>query len=230
MPSLSYGPANPLPGPGPGSTSIAARWSGYIGPAQDGNYNLSFVVDSGATVEVVLGGQPVTMTQSGTTWSNQSAISLQAGALTPVQITATGLQSTFSASWESLGTGWQPIPPANLYSDILVGYMRTTFLRFLKATSLASRPLLSAAEMAYLATLRQPHGRRATRGWPVSRSTPRRHPAPLHRRHKCPRRAARLLHLEVHLPAAQQPNPQLLQALQDIVASPARPARPSCLP
>ncbi len=219
VPSLSYGPANPLPGPGPGSTSIAARWSGYIGPAQDGNYNISFVVDSGATVEVVLGGQTVTMTQSGTTWSNLSAISLQANSLTPVQITATGLQSTFSASWESLGTGWQPIPPANLYSDILVGYMRTTFIRLLKATSLASDINLSAAEVAYLATLPA----LTVGGQPWLTGLPVNSPAAS----STFTQLTNVLHallafstLKSTYPAPNSQTPGLLQALQDIVAFP----------
>src|SRR5208337_1047452 len=48
-----------------------------------------------------------TASGTGTVWANQSPIPLQAGALTPIQITATGLTSTFSATWETLGTGWQ---------------------------------------------------------------------------------------------------------------------------
>ena len=79
-------------------------------------------------------------------------ISLQAGALTPIRLTVTGLTSTFAATWETLGTGWQPIPADNLFSAILIGYLRTTLLRFLKTTALAGDLTLTAAEMAYLAT------------------------------------------------------------------------------
>jgi hypothetical protein len=88
----------------------------------------------------------------GVAWSNQAPVHLRAGALTPIEITATGLTATFVASWETLGIGWQPVPAQSLYSDVLVGYLGTTTLRFLKAAALASDLSLTAAEMAFLAT------------------------------------------------------------------------------
>jgi len=156
-PTLTYGPGNPLPAPTGTATAIAARWSGYLSATQDGDCNLRFTTDTGATItSLTINGQPITMNHAAsgteTVWANQSPISLQAGALTPIQITATGLTRTFSATWETLGTGWQPIPAPSLYSDILIGYLRTTLLRFLKATALASDLALTAAEIAYLAT------------------------------------------------------------------------------
>jgi hypothetical protein len=155
--SLAYGPGNPMPAPAGTGTAIAAQWSGYLSATQDGDCNLRFTADTGATItSLTVNGQPVAMNQtatgSATVWANQSPIALRAGALTPIQITATGLTSTFSASWQTLGTGWQPIPAASLYSDILLGYLRTTLLRFLKATALASDLALTAAEISYLAS------------------------------------------------------------------------------
>ncbi len=220
MPSLTYGPANPLPIPGSGATSIAARWSGYISANQDGNYNLSFTAGPGATVEVVINGRAVTMTQSGTTWANQSAISLQANALTPVQITAKGLTTTFSASWESLGTGWQPIPAANLYSDVLVGYMRTTFLRFLKATALAGDLSVTAPETAYLATM--PSLTVGGQAWlgalPVAAPAP---PGNFAAVTSVLDALLAFANLKSAYPAPNSQTPGLLQALEDIAASPA---------
>ncbi|HTT91138.1 MAG TPA: neuraminidase-like domain-containing protein [Acidimicrobiales bacterium] len=220
VPSLTYGPANPLPAPGPGATSIAARWSGYISANQDGDYNLSFTAGAGATVELAVGGQTVTMTQSGTTWSNQSAISLQANALTPVQIIATGLTTAFSASWESLGTGWQPIPAANLYSDVLVGYMRTSFLRFLKATALAGDLSLVAAETAYLAT--RPSLTVAGQAWlgalPVDAPAPSANYAAISAVLDA---LLAFSSLKTAYPAPNSQTPGLLQALQDIATTPA---------
>jgi len=155
-PSLAYGPANPLPPPTSPATTIAAQWNGYICANQNGDYNLSFTVDTGATLTLSVGGQAETLAStpgSGTTvWANDSAIALQAGELTPIQITATGMVSTFLASWQTLGTGWQPIPADSLYSDVLIGFLETTFLRFLKATALGSDLSLNASEVAWLAT------------------------------------------------------------------------------
>jgi hypothetical protein len=220
LPSLTYGPASPLPSPGSGATSIAARWSGYISANQDGDYNFSFTAGTGTTVELVVDGQPVTMAQSGPTWSNQSAVALQANALTPVQITATGLTTAFSASWESLGTGWQPIPAANLYSDVLVGYMRTTFIRFLKATALAGDLSLTAPETAYLATV--PSLTVGGQAWlgalPVDT------PAPPGNFPAVTAVLDALLvfsNLKSAYPAPNSQTPGLLQALQDIAGSPA---------
>jgi hypothetical protein len=112
--SLTYGPGNPLPSPTGTATSIAALWIGYLSTPQDGNYNLRFTVNTGATVtEVKINGQSVPMTQTttaaGAVWANQNAITLQSGTLNPIRITATGLAtgsaSSFSAAWETLGTG-----------------------------------------------------------------------------------------------------------------------------
>jgi hypothetical protein len=220
VPSLTYGPAHPLPSAGSGSTSIAARWSGYISADQDGDHNLSFTASAGSTVQLVLDGQPVTMTQSGATWSNQSAISLKANALTPVQITATGLTATFSASWESLGTGWRTIPAANLYSDVLVGHMRTSFLRFLEATALASDLSLSAAEIAYLATL--PSLSVGGQAWlgalPVDAPAP---PGNFAAVTAVLDALLAFSNLKSTYPAPNSQTPGLLQALQDIAGSPA---------
>lgn len=156
VPGLSYGPGNPLPSPTSPSTSVAATWRGFLSATQDGDYNLSFTVDPTATVTLSIDGAVVTLSSAsaptGTVFTNTGVISLQAGALTPVQITATGLVSTFSVNWETVGVGWQPIPPQSLFSDVLLGYLQTTTLRFLKATALAADLSLGAPEIAYLAT------------------------------------------------------------------------------
>jgi Neuraminidase-like domain/Salmonella virulence plasmid 28.1kDa A protein len=156
VPSLSYGPSNPLPKPKSPSTTIAAVWKGFISAAQDGDYNLSFGVDTGATVTLTVDGEAVPLASTsgatGLVWANTAAIPLQAGGLTPIEITATGLVAAFEAQWETVGVGWQPLPAQNLYSDVLLAYLQTTTLRFLKATALASDLSLNAAEIAYLAT------------------------------------------------------------------------------
>jgi hypothetical protein len=153
---LDYGPDNPLPAPHTAATTIAARWDGYLRADQDGDYNLRFTTDTGAAITTLtLNGAKVQLQQStstsSTVWTNLSAVALRAGELTPITVTATGLLNMFTASWETVGVGWAPIASANLFSGVLVGYLQTTLLRFLKATALAADLSLTAAEIAYLA-------------------------------------------------------------------------------
>jgi hypothetical protein len=139
---------------GPGGGGIAAVWSGYLTVPQDGFYDINVAADPGAAITVELGGVPVPPAgpvASGL-WSNQGPISLTAGALVPITLTATSIRSTFSVSWQSQGTGWQPIPAQCLYPLNLVTRLGDTYVRFLKASSLASDLSLSAAEIAYLGT------------------------------------------------------------------------------
>ncbi|MDH6245480.1 neuraminidase-like domain-containing protein [Mycobacterium sp. OTB74] len=154
---LDYGPDNPLPPPNSPATTIAGRWDGYLCADQDGDYNLRFTTDPGAAItSLIVNGTKVQLQQSTNTDStvstNLSAVALRAGELTPITITATGLQTTFTASWETVGVAWAPIASENLYSKVLVSYLQTTLLRFLKATALAADLSLTADEIAYLAT------------------------------------------------------------------------------
>src|SRR5262249_35394389 len=99
-------------------------------------------------------GTPVTLTASSnaSVWSNQGPISLTAGDLTQIKLTATSLQSAIAVMWQSAGLGWQAIPAQDLYSDTLVDRLQTVYVRFLKATSLATALSLTADEIAFLGT------------------------------------------------------------------------------
>jgi hypothetical protein len=154
VPVLSYGPAaaNQLPA-GSGGGDIAGTWSGYLTAPQDGFYDVNVTTDAGATVTLELGGLPVPGTSTaGGLWSNETPISLTAGALVPITLTATSIKTTFAVSWQSQGLGWQPVPAQYLYPATLVTSLGDTYVRFLKATSLASALSLTAAEIAWLTT------------------------------------------------------------------------------
>jgi peptidoglycan hydrolase-like protein with peptidoglycan-binding domain len=150
--SLAYAPgSNPLP-PGQGGGAVAGSWTGYVVAPQDGFYNVSVATDAGAAVTLQIDGASITMAAVGTLWSNQSPISLTAGALTAITLSATGLTSTLVVNWESFGLGWQPIPGATLYSATLIDALSATYTRFLKATASAGALALAADEIAWLAT------------------------------------------------------------------------------
>lgn len=153
VPVFSYTPNGPnkLPA-GQGGGPIAGIWSGYLDVTQDGFYNISVAADPGATVALEIAGAPVVMAQNGSVWSNQSPIALTAGSLSAITLTATTLIKTLTVSWQSTGLGWQVIPGSYLYSATLVERLRTSYVRFLKATSLATTLALTANEIAYLAT------------------------------------------------------------------------------
>ena len=110
--------------------------------------------DPGAVVTLAIGGATVALapTQNGSVWNNRSPISLTAGVLAPVELTITSVRNTVSLSWSSLGLGSQVIPASYLYSATLVDRLRTSYVRFLKATSLAATLSLTADEIAELGT------------------------------------------------------------------------------
>lgn len=147
-----YAPGpNPLPA-GTGGSPIAGVWSGYLAAPQDGFYNIAIAADAGATVALQIGGAPVVLAAAGNVWKNQSSIALTAGALMPLTLTVSNLKGMLALSWQSVGMGWQIIPGTALYPLNLVNRLRTVYVRFLKATSLASALALSADELADLGT------------------------------------------------------------------------------
>jgi hypothetical protein len=147
----TYTPGSQLPAGNSGGP-IAGIWNGYITAPQDGDYDITVVTDPGATVTLQVGGSPVPGATSGSVWQNQRPIPLVAGQLTPVTLTATSVKTTLSVSWQGPGLGWQLIPGQYLYSGTLVSRLGDTYVRFLKASSLAAALSLTAPELAYLAT------------------------------------------------------------------------------
>lgn len=138
----------------PGGGPIAGIWSGYLNAPQDGFYNIAIETDPGAAVTLTIDGDAVLLAPSpnASVWSNQSPISLTAGELVPIEITASSLNSSLALTWQSSGLGVQDIPHANLYSDTLMDHLQTAYIRFLKASSLATNLSLTADEITYLGT------------------------------------------------------------------------------
>jgi hypothetical protein len=139
---------------GTSSGAIAGVWSGYLAVAQSGFYDVNIAVDPGAAITLEIAGAVVpgpTSTANGL-WSNLGPITLTAGQLIPITLTAGSIRTTFSVSWTSQGLGWQAIPTSCLYPLNLVNRLGDTYVRFLKATSLASGLSLAASEIAYLGT------------------------------------------------------------------------------
>jgi Neuraminidase-like domain/Salmonella virulence plasmid 28.1kDa A protein len=156
--SAAATPPNPLPLPKSGASAIAASWSGYINASQTGDYGLAVQIDAGATVSATVNGVNIAMASTpdpanpaGLLWTNQDAFTLTNGTAIPVTITGDGLTDTFEVTWQTSGTGWQPIPADALYADALIDNLQATNLRFLKVTALASDLGLAAPDIVYLA-------------------------------------------------------------------------------
>jgi peptidoglycan hydrolase-like protein with peptidoglycan-binding domain len=152
--TVIYNAGSQLPA-GTGGSAIAGIWSGYISVPQDGLYDFAIAADAGAGITLAIDGQTVAGAATGGVWQNQSPVSLVAGALVPILLTATSLKKTLSLSWHSLGLGWQVVPGQYLYAHNLVDRLGDTYVRFLKATSLASILSLTADEIAWLGTTPQ---------------------------------------------------------------------------
>jgi hypothetical protein len=153
VPALSYAANSPniLPA-GTGGSPIAGIWSGYLNAPQDGLYFFKISTDADS-VTLRLGGSPITLArdaQEGDVWSTGPVL-LTAGNLASFELTATTLTARLSLTWQTSGSGWDLIPAAYMYSRTIVDRLRTTYVRFLKATSLASSLSLNARELAFLA-------------------------------------------------------------------------------
>lgn len=151
--SLAYGGSNPLPANGSNpANAISGLWSGYLEAPENGFYNFYVEADTGATVALTLGSTSVSLTQNDGLWSNDQPIELVGGALYSVTLQVEKVKDTLAVRWETAGRGREVIPARYLYPAARVGHLRTTYVRFLKAASLASAAGLTARETAYLAS------------------------------------------------------------------------------
>ena len=147
---LPAGVAGVLPA-GNGGGPLAVSLTGYIVAPQDGAFNFSVVVDAGAHATLTLAGV-ATPLSFGAGASPNLPVKLSAGALTAITLVATGVKNTLTLGWQSAaGVGWQPVPQQYLFTQSQVDRLRDTYVRFLKAASLASALSLDANEIGWLA-------------------------------------------------------------------------------
>jgi hypothetical protein len=147
---LPAGVAGVLPA-GNGGGPLAVSLTGYIVAPQDGEFDFSVVVDTGAQATLTFAGV-ATPLSFGAGAAPNLPVKLSAGALTAITLVATGVKTTLTLGWQSAaGVGWQPVPQQFLFTQSQINRLRDTYVRFLKAASLASALSLDAKEIAYLA-------------------------------------------------------------------------------
>jgi len=125
-------------------------WAGALDVPQNGFYNFSIALDAENTVSVSINSAVIAGGAAGGLWTSQSPVSLVAGSPVSLQLTFSEAVGAVTLSWQSTGTGWQPVPSTYLYPANLLAALQGTYVRFLKAASLASALSLTANEIASL--------------------------------------------------------------------------------
>jgi hypothetical protein len=155
---LTWVGSDQLP-PGSGGSAIAGRWSGFITPLQSGDYDIAIAADAGAAVTLMIDDVSVPVAIASGIWSSQTPVALAVGDLTKIVLTVGGVTSTVALGWRSApGLGWTVVPATSLYPTATIASLGATYIRFLKAVSLASALELKADEMAWLAKALGPGG------------------------------------------------------------------------
>jgi Neuraminidase-like domain/Salmonella virulence plasmid 28.1kDa A protein len=159
------------PGSGAGALPFnpgSGIWSGYLEAPENGFYNFS--IEPGAaggagagSATLTLNGEDKLLEKNAEAWSNTTAIELRAGTLYPITLKVENITAGLKVRWQTKGRGWEVIAARYLYPETLTGHLRATYVRFLKAISLATGFQLKASEMAYFAA--HPDYRIGGRGW-----------------------------------------------------------------
>ena len=134
----------------------SAVWSGYLEVPENGFYN--FYIERGdaspasaGLTELTVDGADRPLQQNGGVWSNSSAIELRAGTLYPFTLKIENVTSDLRVRWWKQGRGREVVPSRLLYPATLIDALRTTYIRFLKAASLANALRLAPAETVHFA-------------------------------------------------------------------------------
>lgn len=149
--SLTYAKASPnkLPSNTTVTTDpVSGIWSGYIETPENGLYGFVVEANLNSTVNLKIEGQELNLTQSGGVWRPVDPLPLKAGTLYSFGLYVSNITDTLRVQWERDGSGRTAIPPAALYPATLLRAARVTYIRFLKAASLAKALGLTAAETA----------------------------------------------------------------------------------
>jgi hypothetical protein len=127
---------------------VSGIWSGYVEAPENGLYVFAVEANLNSTVSLKVEGQELDLTQSGVVWRPADPLPLKAGTLYRFELFVSAVTDKLRVQWERDGSGRTAIPPSALYPETLLRAARVTYIRFLKAASLAKALGLSAAETA----------------------------------------------------------------------------------
>ena len=156
---------NPLPANPTAGGAVSGIWRGYIEAPESGFYNLRMEADAGARVTLLLDDEPVALAQDRTLWGNASPVQLEGGTLYPITLTVEKVRDVLRVQWEwdPKGQGRGVVPARYLYPAPAFASLADTYVRFLKAASLATGLGLTVNELAFFAT--HPDYRIGETGW-----------------------------------------------------------------
>lgn len=151
---VAAGVGNPLPTNPTLGAAISGIWSGYLEAPESGFFNLLIETDPSAIVALKLGGEEKPLTQEATLWRNTVPIELRAGTLYAIELKVENVRDIMRVQWEwePKGQGRTVIPPRYLYPAATFEAFRQAYVRFLKASALATTLRLTASEMAHFGT------------------------------------------------------------------------------
>lgn len=138
--------------PANGANPISGIWSGYLETPENGFYNFHIETDADAMVSLSLEGRIIELQESGNVRINKEAVELRSGTLYPIMLKVENVKDTLAVGWETKGRGREIIPARYLYSETLITCLRVTYVRFLKAVSLADALNLTASELVHFAS------------------------------------------------------------------------------
>ncbi|MBF6650643.1 neuraminidase-like domain-containing protein [Methylobacter sp. BlB1] len=138
--------------PANGGNAVSGIWSGYLEMPENAFYNFHVETDAEAFVTLTLDGKTIDLVQNGNVRSNKDAVELRAGTLYSISLKVERVKDTLTVRWETEGRGREIIPARYLYSETLNAHLRTTYVRFLKAVSLAEALKLTASETVHFAS------------------------------------------------------------------------------
>jgi hypothetical protein len=145
------------------ASSISARWSGFIEVPQDDSYDFRIETDASATVSLTIEGRAREMTSANGVWTTQAPAMLRGRTLLSIAFLVEKTNERLKIYWKNQGSGWQLIAADALHSARVLQHLRSTYIRFIKSSSLATLLKLSPSELAYFAMA--PDYRFGERGW-----------------------------------------------------------------
>lgn len=152
-PTVDYGsqaPATPLPSGPTAGAPISGVWSGFLEAPETAEF--TFAVDTDAkSVTLTLDGTPIELNRDGTRWHTPEPIPLTAGRLSALRLTVEKVTKRLTLRWQNTGRGWEIVPGRHLYPATAMDRLRATYVRILKAASLATATKLTASEFAHVA-------------------------------------------------------------------------------
>ena len=150
--AVTYDADAPLPAdPANPAAPMSGVWRGLLEAPDTGFYKFRVSTDVGASVQLEIGGQAVTMVAVDGVWRNEDAVELAAGTLYTVRLSVERVRDGLGLAWETRGRGREPIPSAYLYPAAAMTAYHTTYLRMLKALAIADTLALDAGEVAHFA-------------------------------------------------------------------------------